>query len=391
MNLPSALSPAYAVAGTAVVAVAATVAARAVPFYRRAVAVEAASRLTGLDGLRGLLCFGVLFHHAAVTRGYLRGGVWAEPPSTFYTMTGVVAVDLFFCLTGFLFWTRVLATGGRLEPAAFLRSRWFRVVPLHAFAGAVGLAVFAPRVRWLSAETAQGLAGLASMGLHPWGGFGGRDGTVVNIGQVDAFVTRTLPDEWAFYLALPALAACVRAGQGKRLLLAAGGLWLLVGQGWHLYFGAGIVAAHVARHPRAAAALRHPAAAALPLACLAVAGGVPNDWARLAATTVGFLPLACGNTLLGLLDLPGLRVMGIVSYSVYLLHGIGLYVARPVLNRWTGDGHGPAFWAAATGLAVGVLGVCLLTFRWVEYPAIAYEKRGRREAPTDRVVREAVG
>ena len=71
---------------------------------------------------------------------------------------------------------------------------------------------------------------------------------------------------------------------------------------------------------------------------LALAGGDGYGWAAFVPTALIFAPIACGNSLFGLLNLRPLRLMGVVSYSVYLLHGIGLYLARPLLTRAMADG-----------------------------------------------------
>src|SRR5689334_9107223 len=58
-------------------------------------------RFFAIDGLRGLLAFGVFGHHATVMPGYFETGIWQAPPSVFYRMIGEVGVALFFAITGF--------------------------------------------------------------------------------------------------------------------------------------------------------------------------------------------------------------------------------------------------------------------------------------------------
>jgi peptidoglycan/LPS O-acetylase OafA/YrhL len=67
-----------------------------------------AERVTSLDGLRGFLAFGVFFHHAVITYFYLANGRWDTPPSRFYTLAGHIGVDMFFMITGYLFWSRLI-------------------------------------------------------------------------------------------------------------------------------------------------------------------------------------------------------------------------------------------------------------------------------------------
>ena len=69
------------------------------------------SRIHTLDGLRGFLALAVLFHHGAIYHGYLKTGIFALPPSRFYTDLGEAGVAMFFMITGYLFWGQILDCG----------------------------------------------------------------------------------------------------------------------------------------------------------------------------------------------------------------------------------------------------------------------------------------
>ena len=118
VTLPALLNPVYPLAVIAGVVVLATLAGALIPFYRRELAVEDRTRSGPLDGLRGVLCFAVLCHHAMVTFSFLGTGRWQVPPTHFYWLLGRTPVALFFCVTAFLFWSRAVAQGGEL-PAPF--------------------------------------------------------------------------------------------------------------------------------------------------------------------------------------------------------------------------------------------------------------------------------
>ena len=102
-----------AIALLAIVTLAASGLARWWPAYRDELTGEAGTRQLSLDGLRGVLCFAVLLHHAACTlQQFQNGGAWTSPASHVYTMFGGTSVCLFFCTTGFLFWGRILQKSG---------------------------------------------------------------------------------------------------------------------------------------------------------------------------------------------------------------------------------------------------------------------------------------
>jgi peptidoglycan/LPS O-acetylase OafA/YrhL len=86
---------------------------------------------SSVDGLRGYLAFGVFIHHVAITWVYLHTGEINVPPSNFYTQIGLASVALFFMITGFLFWGRLLKHGRHHDWLAFAVSRVFRLYPLY--------------------------------------------------------------------------------------------------------------------------------------------------------------------------------------------------------------------------------------------------------------------
>src|SRR4051794_29707847 len=71
-------------------------------------APPSAGRYVSIDGLRGYLALAVLLHHACTWYFYARTGKWAPPPSNLYTHFGHSGVALFFMITGFLFFTKLL-------------------------------------------------------------------------------------------------------------------------------------------------------------------------------------------------------------------------------------------------------------------------------------------
>ena len=91
-------------------------------------------RISVLDGLRGFLALGVFFHHAAIYHRYVLDDVWALPPSAVFTLFGQVGVSMFFMITGYLFWSRMIAECGRPDWMGLYISRIFRIGPLYLVA-----------------------------------------------------------------------------------------------------------------------------------------------------------------------------------------------------------------------------------------------------------------
>ena len=67
-----------------------------------------ARRFSTLDGLRGYAAFLVYLSHGAAWYVFARTGVWAAPATRLYAHFGRSSVAIFFMITGFLFWSKLI-------------------------------------------------------------------------------------------------------------------------------------------------------------------------------------------------------------------------------------------------------------------------------------------
>ena len=89
-------------------------------------------RYATIDGLRGYLAFFVFLHHGTIWYFYLRTGMWEAPPSNLYNQFGQSSVALFFMITGFLFWTKLLEAPHKpIDWGRLFVSRVLRLMPLY--------------------------------------------------------------------------------------------------------------------------------------------------------------------------------------------------------------------------------------------------------------------
>ncbi len=338
-------------------------------------------RYDSLDGLRGLLAILVMIAHASAWRLYAMTGEWTVPPSRLYTHFAQSSVALFFMITAFLFGSKLLESGER--PVDWLRlyvSRALRVMPLYFSFVAVMVAV------------AIGSSGLAlheslprfGLDIAHWLAFtvGGMPALNEFPAQIVGGATWSLPYEWWFYLALPLMGLLLGRQRQPVPLVVASAIatalacaWITWRGGWSnvLTFSGGALAAILVREQRARAIARHLACAVLALMALAAATRTaPGQPLSTLLLIVAFVIIASGNTLFGLLDSAPLRTLGAMSYSVYLLHGLVLYVAFSALGRGVAGHLTPLqHWLVAWGCVPVVVGLCHLTFRAIESPAMA--------------------
>ncbi|MCU0071720.1 acyltransferase [Pseudomonas koreensis] len=329
-------SPLIAPAAYLLAIVTAALLLRAVPKIARHLQHSGESRYASIDGLRGYLAFGVFVHHSVITWIYLRTGVIEFPPSNFYSMLGQGSVALFFMITGFLFWSRLLAQGRQHDWLAFGISRVFRLYPLYL---PLMLAVFLTVFHMQDWQLKDPVSQLLKQGLL-WLSFDRPDvNQYPQTGMLISNVTWTLAYEVFFYLALPLAALVfVYRGNWRQVVLCLIGIYTLYQLvGWEhslkkhflASFLGGIAAAYWIRRPQLVAWSRTTLASVIALVALVIAFTAFNrafKTAPLFLLSLFFVIVASGNNLFGALKPRSIRWLGEISYSTYLLHGFVLWL-----------------------------------------------------------------
>jgi peptidoglycan/LPS O-acetylase OafA/YrhL len=352
------------------------------PFYRQHVYDQRHGRTEMIDGLRGWLALGVFFHHVMATFFFRTQGIWDAAPAHFYELTGQVGVSLFFMITGFLFWGRVVRGDGKLDAKALYLSRLRRIVPMYLVSVLMLLAVVAV----LSGFTLRVGMGDFVRELRAWLSFGflyGGDLNGVKGAHSIEAVYWTLAYEWAFYLALPFLALFVRPLPFLGLLAAV--CFFGTRSPEILNFAFGAIAAVIVKKRVFGNVLPDGRLTPIPLACLAAVFAFPSAYgfAPGALLFVFFLFVVHGNSLFGLLSSGGSKLLGTVSYSLYLVHCIALFVVMHTVNAYVPLAviNPVPYWMLAGLAAVITVLVSAVTYRYVEYPFIARSARAGAGAP----------
>lgn len=342
--------------------------------------VNSSARYVAIDGIRGFLAFGVFVHHYVLLWLNIRHGSWLPAPHNFENELGRGSVAIFFMITAFLFWGRAHARRG-LELKKFFISRLFRIYPLYLLLVSLLFLAIAYQSNWTAREPASAVVKEAVewcffhmpiINQHPDMIFGG--------------VTWTLLYEAWFYVSLPLLAIVFFQEKALWKKVVAGGAAAALFAFNHLSFSiasaflGGIVAVYWSLDLKRVQLARGKTAAWVALGCLACVGLFvynPFSVAGISLLTASFIVIASGNTLFGLLSLPGARWMGEISYSVYLGHGVVLWFIKAELLTRIPNFHPSAWWLASAGIVMSPL-IILLTsasFMLVERPFIAMGHR----------------
>jgi peptidoglycan/LPS O-acetylase OafA/YrhL len=341
------------------------------------------ARVDTIDGLRGFLSLAVFFHHAAIYHQYSVTGRWALPPSRFYLNLGLSGVAMFFMITGYLFWARMLRVKGR---PGFLRlyiGRAFRIVPLYLLLAFVVLLSVGVLTGWRLNETPLELTSDVAKWLAGGIFLGGSVNGYYPI-HVSAGVTWSLAYEWKFYASLLVTSLFARqfilGALLPVILLLATVPFLILNPGnldlaCALTFFVGMTTAS-AKHSICV----EPTKTSQWAMSIAVVGCI--TFALLSFDTVfdarpiiilgfAFWLIVSGTTMFGLLLTRPAKRLGDISYGIYLLQGPILFLAfsssfvRPFITAspW---GH----WTAVTISAISLVILATITHALIERPGI---------------------
>lgn len=343
------------------------------------------ARYSALDGLRGFSALGVFVFHLVVIHRFIETGIWDVPDSRFYALLGPVGVALFFMITGFLFWGKMLRMKGRPRWHELYIGRLFRIGPMYLFVVLVMLYIVFARTGFQLHEP----AGIVAKSVLQWLALGVID-TQPDVNgyqatHVLAGVTWTIWYEWVFYASLIATAYFARGKAhfifvfGALALSLAGKVLLHVDtMGFAMLFLIGMAVASLL-HENMKLRMSHKLSSAMALACLVVVfatsrSGYGTFTAMLLAL---FFYLVCsGASVFGLLTTMPARRLGNISYSLYLMQGLVLtlvFAIGPIRDFAMASPLN--YWAIGIACAGVLVLAAALGYAFVERPGIALGKR----------------
>lgn len=326
-------------------------------------------RSSPLDALRGILATSVVFHHFFITYQWKVSGAWIRPQSDILNNMGGVPVSLFFMITGFLFFGKVYKKSP--DFLMILKSRIFRVFPLYVFLVFLVFLISFAEAGFFLVDGGKLIKELSKWALFKGGALNGfSDAKLVVAG-----VPWTLRYEWFFYLSLPILAVAVNGKTSGWYLLGSVLMVFMLFSGLKLellfLFSFGFAPVVIKREfPSVFGVVRGGffACACMVLVFFAMMLETYSV-VQMIVLGVAFLIVSLGNDVFGVLRSSGLKFLGEISYSIYLLHGLVLYVMFSMADvfdfeRWSLL----AYEALFPGVLLIVVLVSLCTYRVIEKP-----------------------
>lgn len=302
--------------------------------------INRSGRYGAIDGLRGYLALFVFIHHFVLTWYWKNTGNWGQMPEIYYDNLGYVGVHIFFMITGFLFISKILSDNGNTNWYRLYKSRIFRIYPLYIAAlFVISLIVFYKSDFQLNAEPFKLLKEYVRWFLY--------HGLTINdfseTKKINAGVDWTLKYEWVFYLSLPLLAMIIARGKvaiALLLFLVAASFFypqhlISISTVYFILFAIGGITAFLCVNYRSYAGVLNSRYWSVIAVCgILVALFYPNTHSLIHIISISlfFIPVAFGNSMFGLFIDRASILLGEISYSIYLLHGVVLYILFSVFN-----------------------------------------------------------
>lgn len=336
-------------------------------------------KFTSIDGLRGYLAVFVFLHHSAIWFYYSAESKWQSPPSNLYNHFGQTSVILFFMITGFLFYTKLFDSSKKpIDWFNFYIARFLRLTPLYFLALVLMFLIVMILSDFKMVETPVVLF----QKILVWLSYGVIDmpdlNNAENTRYILAWVTWSLVYEWLFYFILPFVALLsfhVKTSLEIILISLAGVVFILYNIGFNLMyilpFAGGVGAAIINQIDKLRALASSVICTIIALGCLLATIFIfesPYGIIPIAMLSLFFTIVANGNSIFGLLNLDISRVLGQISYTIYLLHGIILFTVFTFFVKTPCTTL--EYWGIICGIAAVLVFISRLVYTYYEGPII---------------------
>ena len=343
-----------------------------------------------ITGLRGFLALSVFFHHA-IHSGFVFNysfefGPWRLLDSNFFNLIGQLSVVLFFSITGFLFWRKAIASGGKINFIKLILSRSKRIFPAYLFACLSVLIIIAFQS---NAKVNVSFLDLSKQIFLFISSFGSAYPSVINNFNheiIGSGAFWTLRYEWKFYILLPLIALALRNKTVFKVFLSALGVYVFFrvihnfnSVPHSLFFLPGMISAHLYSNKHTYTTLKNmnflPYILVLSLILIFITCSTAYSYPCLFFMTLIFIVIPFikpGSFIFKILTLRSVLIAGTVSYSTYILHSMVLAIGYLGLIHYDAiSSFSDAYFLLFVFFSsLGLVTISLLSYRFIEYPFI---------------------
>jgi peptidoglycan/LPS O-acetylase OafA/YrhL len=333
-----------------------------------------------IDGIRGFLAFFVFLHHSYIWSIFIKTEEWKEPTSNLFNQFGQTSVALFFMITAFLFITKLIsAKNNTINWKKYITSRFFRIFPAYFFSIIVVFLIVAILSNFQSNDSI--LSNLKNSIGWLFFTIGGPNdiNNITNTYLIDAGVTWSLPYEWLFYLILPLIALLFKIKVSNQNLIIYTLVFIAVAIINHVtfikfvpFFGGIIAALLIHKKSINLKYTKYSFMFLLLVFILIYFFNNGQDILPLVFSSLLFIMIASGNSIFGILSNTYSRLLGQITYSLYLLHGIVLFIVfRFVIGypqaAQLSDNN---YWLIIACCIVPIVLISQISYKYIELPFI---------------------
>lgn len=320
--------------------------------------VDEENRYQTIDGLRGLAAISVMFAHSLLSWSYFNSSKkWSIPDFATATFNNTISPDIgfmifslggfgisiFFMITGFLFYDKLVRSSGKISIISFFIKRFFRIAPLYYFVifSVFIIVFFTGLVEFTS--TTQCMQAFLS-----WITFGFSNiKTISSLSPGStpvAGVLWTLPVEWKFYFCVPFLSFFTKKRMSSVLFVITG-IFILILFSFLIntpiiniilpFFMGMLSSLIINNYLKLSTNIIKSQITSIIM--ILIFGYVLFQYRTplLYNILLGifFIVVSNGNSIFGILKTKIFMSLGSISYSIYLTHGIVLFVINGVVFK----------------------------------------------------------
>ncbi|MBS0911016.1 acyltransferase [Tatumella sp. JGM118] len=345
-----------------------------------------ARELNNIDSLRGSLALMVVLHHYMFNYFLWKDGYWDINGYNLFRFLGPLAVYVFFIISGYLFSS--IEKKSFPKWIEFYKKRIFRIIPVCLISSII--CIFISYVLGNKKD-------LSVLNISYWldGGllnkrpelFGFSDSNLINAG-----VTWTLHWEWLLYISLPFISLILKKERRLIASVAVSTLCIIAYCVIKKYvhdtdlsntfkyifcFSCG----YTCRFMKSERLVRYLTSKitiliTILISIIIIISGNTYGIPTAMVAFIIFYNVINGRSIFGLLKVQGLRRIGVVSYSIYLMHGICWFIGFHLITK---DSNIITM-SSLTFLTIIILSI--ITSLLIEYPSYNWTKNTSKNKTT---------
>lgn len=289
------------------------------------------NRNSVLDGMRGYLAFSVFCHHSLIWYFYIQKKIWSITTSNLHFHLGSSSVAFFFMISGFIFFSKIIKKKN-INWVEFYISRILRMYPLYLVLLIIIFIIIGVLTNWEMRVDFLTLV-LSILDLLKF--------ATPEINKYESFyimggATWSLKYEICFYLMLPIIALILKKNKTSIFFIIISILTIILvifDKQYNLIimscFLVGFFANILSFNKKFTSFSKKKISSFIVIICIGILFINYSDTYRkipLILLSISFICIACGNDMFGILKNRISIILGQISYSIYLIHPILLFI-----------------------------------------------------------------